>query len=314
VGWRAHCSKPTFPIERVDHAFVPIADPQKAQAFADGLSAQSLHVHFDQWVQRFCPVVHRFRSGYHGSFMQVEYAGDGVFCHPAQLKPLYEAIVRTAVHVIKAEQVATFLGRKLTGAYPGELGHHFSTRIQGTGIRHSRGPARIKLYDKAGLITRVECTTHDVSFFKHHRYVEQRNGERVFKLAPLRKSLYSLNDLRPLMQVAHERSYAFMAGLDSPDAEHQAITKMAAPAHIKGRSFRGFNLFLDPDYQLFLALARGEWAISGVRAADLREHIKGLSPGRCCYILKRLLLLCYLHSNPLILLRFPTLGASKKSK
>jgi len=28
----------------------------------------------------------------------------------------------------------------------------------------------------------------------------------------------------------------------------------------------------------------------------------------------RLVLLCYLHSNPLILLRFPTLGASKKSK
>ena len=37
-----------------------------------------------------------------------------------------------------------------------------------------------------------------------------------------------------------------------------------------------------------LTLARGEWAISGFRAADLRAHIEGLSPGRSSYILKRL--------------------------
>jgi len=220
--------------------------------------------------------------------MQVEYATDVVFRRQAELQPLYEAIVRTAVHVIKADHVATFLGRKLTGAYQGEIGNDFSTRIEGTRIRHCMGPASIKLYDKAGLITRVECTTNDVSFFKHHRYVEQRNGEKVFKLAPLRKSIYSLNDLRPLMQAANERYYAFMAGLDSPDAEHKAIAKMAAPAKVKGHSFRGFNLFLAPDYQIFLALARGEWTISGVRAADLRKQIRDLSPGRCSYILKRL--------------------------
>lgn len=277
-----------IPFEMIDNAFVSIADPQKGQEFADGLNAQSLHEHLDQWARRFCPVLRHFRSGYHWSFMQVEYASDVVFRQQAKLKPLYEAIVRTAVHVVKAEHVATFLGRKLTGAYQGELGNDFSTRIQGTRIRHSMGPASIKLYDKAGLITRVECTTNDVSFFKHHRYVEQRNGEKVFKLAPLRKSIYSLNDLRQLMQAANERYYAFMACLDNPDAGHKAIAKMAAPAKDKGHSFRGFNLFLDLDYQLFLTLARGEWAISGLRAADLRAHIKALSPGRCSYILKRL--------------------------
>jgi hypothetical protein len=68
-----------------------------------------------------------------------------VFRRQAQFQPLYEAIVRTAVHVIKAEHVATFLGRKLTGAYQGELGNDFSTRIQGTRIRHHMGPASIKL-------------------------------------------------------------------------------------------------------------------------------------------------------------------------
>ena len=277
-----------IPFEMLDNAFVSIANPEKGQELADGLNAQTLHEHLAAWAQRFCPLLHHFRSGYHWSFMQVEYATDVVFLRQAEFQPLYEAIVRTAVHVIKAEHVATFLGRKLTNAYQGEVGNDFSTRIQGTRIRHHMGPASIKLYDKFACIARVECTANDVSFFKHHRYVEQRNGEHVFKLAPLRKNIYSLRDLRQVMQAANDRYLAFMACLDNPDAAQKAIAKMAAPAKAKGHSFRGFNLFLDPDYQLFLTLGRGEWAISGFRAADLRAHIEGLSPGRSSYILKRL--------------------------
>jgi hypothetical protein len=277
-----------IPFEMLDNAFVSIANPEKGQELADELNAQTLHEHLAAWAQRFCPLLHHFRSGYHWSFMQVEYATDVVFLRQAEFQPLYEAIVRTAVHAIKAEHVATFLGRKLTNAYQGEVGNDFSTRIQGTRIRHHMGPASIKLYDKFACIARVECTANDVSFFKHHRYVEQRNGEHVFKLAPLRKNIYSLRDLRQVMHAANDRYLAFMACLDNPDAGQKAVAKIAAPAKAKGHSFRGFNLFLDPDYQLFLTLGRGEWAICGFRAADLRAHIEGLSPGRSSYILKRL--------------------------
>ncbi len=150
------------------------------------------------------------------------------------------------------------------------------------------GSASIKLYDKAGIMARVECTANDVSFFKHHRHVQQRNGETVFKLVPLRQSIYSLKDLRAVMQAANDRYLTFMACLDNPNIEQQALAKMAAPAKVKGRSFRGFDLFLDPDYRLFLTLARGEWSISGFRARDLRRHIAGLSPSRASYLIKRL--------------------------
>jgi hypothetical protein len=135
--------------------------------------------------------------------MQVEYATDAVFRRQGEFQPLYEAIVRTAVHLIKAEHVATFRGRKLTSAYHDELGNDFSTRFQGTRIRHAMGPASIKLYDKFALIARRECTLNDLSFFKHHHCVEQRNGERLFKLAPLRKSIYSRKDLPRIMRAAN---------------------------------------------------------------------------------------------------------------
>jgi hypothetical protein len=79
-----------------------------------------------------------------------------------------------------------------------------------------------------------------------------------------------------------------MACLDNPDAAQKALAKMAAPAKVKGRSLRGFDLFLDPDYRLFLTLARGEWSISGFSAGNLRQHIPSLSAGRASYLIKRL--------------------------
>jgi hypothetical protein len=205
-----------------------------------------------------------------------------------RVSTLYEAIIRTAVNAIRADNVVTFLGRKLTQAYQDEVGNNFSTRIQGTRLRHQMGPASIKLYEKAGIIARIECTTNDVSFLKLNRWVEKRDGWQQWKLAPLRKHIYSLPDLRQLIQAANERYLAFMAAIDSPDAGLKDIDKMSSPAREQGRACRGFNLFQHQDYRLFLTLARGEWSISGFRAADLRAHMPPLSPSQSSYLLKRL--------------------------
>ncbi|MBI2837532.1 MAG: hypothetical protein HYX75_04415 [Acidobacteria bacterium] len=54
-----------------------------------------------------------------------------------------------------------------------------STRpIEGTRIKHHVGPASIKMYDKFGLVLRIETTINDVSFFRHYRHGEQRDGAR----------------------------------------------------------------------------------------------------------------------------------------
>jgi hypothetical protein len=274
--------------DMADNAFLWIADPKQAQFWAERLDAKQIHRRLNRWAKQFCPVHQRFRAGYHWSFMQVEFATDVIFRQQAEFQPIYESIIRTAVHAIKADNVATFLGRKLTTAYQGEVGNDFNTRIQGTRIRHQMGPTSIKLYDKAGIMARVECTTNDASFFKIHRWVEQRDGWAQWKLAPLRKNIYSLRDLRKLMKAAVERYLAYMAAIDNPGAGLKDIDKMASPAKDQGRSFRGFNLFQKQDYRLFLTIGRGEWSISGFRAADLRAHIPSLSPSQSSYLLKRL--------------------------
>lgn len=271
-----------------DNAFLDIADWTRAQVLADGFSVRRLHRLLDRFAHQYCPVLRHFRAGYHWSFMQVEYALDIAFHQQAALHLLYEVLARTAIHALKAEHVATFLGRKLTDAYTGEIGNDFETRIQGTRIRHHMGPAAIKLYDKFGLILRIECTTNDVAFFKHHRTVEHRNGTNDFKLAPVRKSIYSLPILRELMGAANARYLDFLAAIEDPRPGLRALDKISRPVHEGDRSYRGFNLFHGDDLSLFQTILRGEFTISGFQASHLRPHLPELAGARLSRALKRL--------------------------
>ena len=288
-NWLAHrLEQAGISYQMMDNAFLSIADFEKAQMLANSLEATQLHRHLDCWATTYCPVASHFRNGFHWSFMQVEYATDVIFHRQSDFQPLYENIVRSAVVDVKAEQVAMFLGRKLVGQYQDELGNHFNTRIQGTRIRHYMGSNSIKLYDKFGIIARVECTSNDISSFKHPREVEQRDGNVVTRNAPLRKSIYSLKTLRKLMSDANRRYFAYMAAIEHPGSGQKGCNKLASPVKVKQHSYRGFNLFLKDDFDLLMNLMRGEWTISGFRARDLRERIKGLSSSRCSYLIKRL--------------------------
>jgi hypothetical protein len=274
--------------QMADNAFLHLDDPVKTQTLAERFNPKQLHRRLERWARQFCPVINDFRAGYHWSIMQLELSTDILFHRQADLGPLYDELVRRAIHAVKADNVATFLGRRLTGQFNDELGNDFQTRIQGTRIRHHMGPASLKLYDKAGLILRVECTANDVSFFKHHRWVEHRDGSQTYKLAAVKKHIYSLKVLAKLMHNANARYLAFLAALDGTDADPKALDKMAKPAKDNGRSYRGFNLFQDEDYRLFLEIARGQWCISGFRAADLRARLAPRFARRISHLLKRL--------------------------
>lgn len=121
--------------------------------------------------------------------MQVEYSTDIVFKRQADLKPLYESLVRTAIHSVKPENIATFLGQNLHWKYEGEMGNNFNTRILGTRIKHQMGATSIKMCGKFGIILRIETTSNDVSQFKIYREVQHRNGEKTEKVAAIKKEL-----------------------------------------------------------------------------------------------------------------------------
>jgi hypothetical protein len=96
------------------------------------------------------------------------------------------------------------------------MGNRYNVRLEGTRVRHSMGMVSIKMYDKFGQILRIETTAKDISFFKHYREVEQRNGESVMKFAPMKKTIYSLGPLRELLWAANRRYLEFLSAMDDP--------------------------------------------------------------------------------------------------
>jgi hypothetical protein len=68
--------------------------------------------------------------------MLVKYATDIIFGHGKELATICEILVCTAMHAVKTEILATFLGRKLYGKHHDERGNDFQTSVQGTRITH----------------------------------------------------------------------------------------------------------------------------------------------------------------------------------
>jgi hypothetical protein len=277
-----------IPAKQMDNTFVSIADWQKAQSLADAFPTERLHRTLDRLAARYCPVLDDFAESYHWSLMQIEYATDIVFARQEDLHPLYDALVHTAIHAVKPDNVATFLGRKLHPNFEDELGNDFHTRIEGTCIKHHMGPASLKMYDKLGLVLRIETTANDVSFFLHYRTVEHRDGTTEQKWAPMKKTLYSLSPLRQLMQASNRRYLDFLSQLADPTTGIKNVEKLSQPAVHNDRTYRGFNLFSAEDLALFRALLRGEFAISGFRNAWLRHVLPGYSGAQVSRLLKRL--------------------------
>jgi len=272
----------------LDNAFVDIDDFVRAQELADGMRAKTLHHRLERYVRQFCPVASEFAAGYHWSLMQVEYATDIVFKSKEDLAALYDLLVRTSVHAVRAEDVATFLGKKLDPRYTGEVGNDFSTRIQGTRIRHQMGRSALKMYDKFGHVLRIETVTNDVSAFKHHRTVEHRDGTRETALASVKKSLYSLGVLAELLAASNRRYLEFLSSLDDDSEGRRKLERLARPARDKNRSYRGFNFFDAVDLELLLTIVRGEFNIRGFQVRDLRRVLSHLSGPQLSRMVKRL--------------------------
>jgi len=271
-----------------DNTFTRIDDFPCAQQLADSFSPDHLHRILDRYTEQCCPVLDVFGETYHWSLTQVEYSTDLVFRSPGILKALYEQLCRQAVLTVKAEHIATFLSHKIPPHVVAEIGSQLETRVEGTCIKHRYGKCSIKMYDKFSLVLRLETTTNDVSFFKHHREVEHRDGSSTRKIAPVKKSIYSVLVLRDILLGCNQRYLAFLSTLDDFSSGVRALNKVTRPRSAKGKSVKPINFFSPTDQSLLRAIYRPDFNIAGVRRSDLAALVTQLSPSALSRHLARL--------------------------
>ncbi len=288
-SWLAHQLQAAgISYQLADNALSQCGDWKRAQELADGLDPRVLHDKLKELTQVCCPATQQFPNGYHWCLTQVEYAQDLVFKDQESVDQLFEELARQAVLTIKADDVARFLGKRLPMGHDTQVTSHLGRRYAGLRLKHSFGPASVKLYNRPGGVLRLEMTTYDVSFFKHYRQVVHQDGTKEQCLAAMKKSIYSLRDLAQLMQAGIKRYSQWLASLREHTAGQREATRLGQPAHDpQGRSYRGFNPFLEQDERVLQTLLRGEHALAGVTARRLRSLLKGWTRGRISRLLKR---------------------------
>ena len=272
----------------LDNAFDYIEDFEKAQEICDNIDVKKMHKRLDELAKIYCPVYSSFNQVYHWSIMQAEYATDIIFKKQEYLQSIYSELVATAIHTVKPDNIATFLGHKVDPRYQGEMGNNYNIRIQGSRIKHSMGKSSIKMYDKFSKILRIETTTNDVSFFKHYREVEHRNGTTSMKHAALKKNIYSLTLLAKLFKASNKRYIEFISAFDNKVAGRKRLNNVTKQKKENNRNYKGFNLFSDADLSLLLTVLRGEHNIFGFRNKDIKLRLPEFNTGKISRLIKRL--------------------------
>jgi DNA-binding MarR family transcriptional regulator len=271
----------------IDNAFDSLEDADKAQELSDKISIEKLHRKLDEFAWQFCPVYKDFNLRYHWSVMQAEYATDIVFKKQKSLHAIYGELVATAIHTVKPENIATFLGHKLDPRYEGEVGNNYNVRIEGSRIKHSMGSVSIKMYDKFRKILRIETTSNDISFFKHFREVVHRDGTTSLQMASLKKNIYSLSFLADNLKAANKRYLEFISAFDNKEVGRERLKRVASSKSENNRNYKGFNFFDAEDLLILTTIVRGEFNINGFRNKNMQKLL-GFTGSKISRLIKRL--------------------------
>jgi hypothetical protein len=288
-GWlETKLGKEGIGFNKKDNAFLSVDDFVAAQNLSDEMDIRKLHKILDSIAKRFCPFPEEWNINHQWTLSEVEYSLDIIFKDQKSLAPIYDNIITTAMHTITPENIANYLGKRFSLQFEGEAGSRYNKRILGTRIKHQLGDTSVKMYDKFGSILRIEVTSNDVSEMRVFREINKRDGTKEHKVAPVKKSIYSLIDLVALFKRACHRYLEAISAFDDPTDGLKKLDKVVEPVVENNRKYSGFNFFSKDDKQLLLAIADPKWGIDGMRNKNLRLLFPDKSSGQISRLLKRL--------------------------
>jgi hypothetical protein len=273
--------------ERRDNTFAWVEDFTRAQALLDEQQQTDWSTTLSGLLRTYHPEFAQLQADlqlrdYYWTAEQTEFATDVAFRSAAELKPLYRRLLRHATENLSSPDVLRFLQQKLTktGAihprFQGEVVSDTKTRQEGTRVKHRLGGNSLKMYDKFGVVLRIETTIHAAEGLKVYRPKES-DPDKKLAWQPLRRSVADLYRRCELSRKANEAYLEALAVVESPQTLGALVAPVSAALAKAGRRYRGLNVLSASDSQLLKAINRGEFAIAGLRNRDLRAILFGTS-------------------------------------
>jgi hypothetical protein len=213
---------------------------------------------------------------------QAEFATDILFKSPTALAGLFQKLIRFASLTFTPKDILGFLGRKWDRRFDGDMQTEVKTdRLLGMRIKHRMTRNWLKMYDKFGIILRIETVINRPQEFMVYRTRRHHNGTTSHGYFPMRKDTGSLLDYQAQALASNRRYLDALAVVDDPTPAYQKLRQLTEPKKVAGRSSAGFNPARREDIRLFTAVLDGDHIARGFRNKDIRTTLFGVdsSPG-----------------------------------
>lgn len=257
---------------QTDNAFTQLDDAAAAQRLAD----RFVQLPWVKFLQRCAHDVNPLlgaswlgKGDYYWVIDQAEYSTDVLFQSPAKLTELFPRLLHHALSKFSAQDILTFLGRRLHANFDGEvLTDCKKDRLPGARIKHRMKNNWLKMYDKFGQILRIETVINQPQEFRVRRR-RLHHGRQQMVWCPMNKGVANFYQYHAVARAANARYLNALSVVEGPCATARQLDRLCKPASFHQRRRRGLHL-LDPQEQrLFHAILRGDGRLHGFRNRDL---------------------------------------------
>jgi len=261
------------------NAFTQLDEPTKVQRQADRFARLDWTTILTRYAHQVNPLLRKDFACYKVRWVidQAEFATDLLFKSPAALTGLYQKLLQFATVTFTPKDILGFLGRKWDRRFDGDVQTEVKTdRLLGTRIKHRMTHNWLKMYDKFGLILRVETVINRPREFAVFRTRHHDDGTTSQGYFPMNKDVGSLLHYQEQALACNRRYLDALAIVDDPAPAYQELRQLTEPKVLAGRSYAGFNPARRDDVRLFAAVLDGDHIARGFRNKNVRTTLYGV--------------------------------------
>jgi hypothetical protein len=262
--------------EQVDNAFVQLAEPAVAQRCADRFAKLPWPKILERYARQVNPLLHTELKGlsHYWVIDQAEYATDVCFASKHALAGLFGRLLVFALLTFSPKKIFAYLGRKWHEHFDGEVQTHYkSVREPGACIKHFMKRNWLKMYDKLGLMLRVETVINQPGEFKVLRECQHQDGSKSMGWFAMCKGVGNMHHYQSHALACNQRYLDALAVVEDPTPAYDELKQLTERQRERGRSYAGFNPAREEEVRLFAAVLAGDHIAQGFRNKDIRTAI-----------------------------------------
>ena len=148
-------------------------------------------------------------------------------------------------------------------------------REPGARVKHRVKDNWIKMYDKFGLVLRVETVINSPREFRVRRK-RIRKGQPTMVWCPMNKGVANLPSYQRVCRATNDRYLNALSVVNDPTPAYQQVADLTESKTHQGRRYAGFNPARKDDVRLFQAVLSGAHELRGFHNCDIRESLHGV--------------------------------------